>query len=190
MKTIRSFIAIALDAPIRRSVGRLLERLAEDKDGIKWVPIDNLHLTLKFLGDVDNVEVPRICDSIRAVCESIEPFDLEFAGASGLPNPSRPRVICVAVEDPSGLLCQLVRELETRLADLGFKPESRDYVPHLTLGRTRGGSRYASDAVIEKMRRENNCRIGAMRVDNVQLVASFLDKGGPTYQVMDTIELA
>ena len=72
---------------------------------------------------------------------------------------------------------------------MGFKPEARDYTPHLTLGRTKSGSRRAGSEVVERLQRDRATRLGSMSVDTVQLIASFLDKSGPTYQVMDTVGL-
>lgn len=189
MQTIRSFIAIPLTPEIRRNTTRLLAKLSQADDGIKWVPADHLHLTLKFLGEVDNTEVPRVCDVVREVCREYEPFDLAFAGTGGFPNIDRPRVLFAGVEDPSGSLCRLVEQLESELAELGFKREPRDYQPHLTLGRTRSGRRRASNEVVERLKQQSEAHLGTMIVDQIQLLASFLDKEGPTYQVMDTIPL-
>ena len=75
------------------------------------------------------------------------------------------------------------------LAELGFKQEPRDYVPHLTLGRTRSTSRLANSDVMERLAAEENTELGGMLVSSLQLIASFLDKSGPTYQIMDTIPL-
>jgi 2'-5' RNA ligase len=163
--------------------------LSEPDDGIKWVPIDNLHLTLKFLGDVDNTAVPHVCDVIREVCEPYGPFELVFGGTGAFPNLDRPRVLYAGVQDPSGSLTQMVTRLESELAELGFKPEPRDYTPHLTLGRTRSGSRRAGSEVVQRLLRDQTTELGSMRVDTVKMLASFLDKKGPTYQVMDTIRL-
>lgn len=189
MKNIRSFIAVPLNTEVGRSAVRLVKRLRQPGDGIKWVPTDNLHLTLKFLGDVDNTEVPRVCEVLHEVCSDFAPFDLEFAGTGGFPNLQRPRVLFAGVHDPSESLTQLVLQLERELAELGFKPEPRDYTPHLTLGRTKSGSRRASDEVIGRLEREHQTNLGGMSVDTVQMFASFLEKGGPVYQVMDTVRL-
>jgi len=189
MQSIRSFIAIPLSNPIRRHAVRLVSQLGQAGDGVKWVPTDNLHLTLKFLGDVANTEVPQICNLMRTVCDSYEPFDLSFAKVGGFPELERARVVYVGIEDPSGKLRSLVADLEASLADLGFKPEPRDYVPHLTLGRTRGGSRRIAADVISRIEQQREVVLGEMVVENMQLIASFLDKKGPSYQSMDTIEL-
>jgi len=189
MKTIRSFIAIPLADEVLRGAVRLLQRVSDPGDGIKWVPADNFHLTLKFLGEVDNVEVPNVCRAIRDVCEETRPFELAFAGTGAFPDFSRARVLWIGIDDESGELTRMVTELDERLAGLGFKREARDYTPHLTLGRTKGGSRRANPEVIEKLQQEQSIDLGVMQVDEVNLMASFLDKKGPTYQVMDTISL-
>ncbi len=189
MQTIRSFIAIPLDLAVQKTAARLVKRLAADKDGIKWVPTDNLHLTLKFLGDVDNVEVPKVCQYIEQACADIETIELTFSGALALPSREKTRMIGVHIDEPGGQLVKLVSNLERLLADLGFKPESRDYVPHLTLGRTRAGSRRASEEVLQRLEKETNAQLGTMRAEAVILMGSFLEKSGPSYQVMGTIEL-
>ena len=168
---------------------RLLHRLSASGDGIKWVPADNLHLTLKFLGDVENTEIPSVCNVIRGICQKYDRFQLRFVGTGGFPNLQRPRILYAGVEDTSAALTEIVMQLEKDLAALGFKPEPRDYIPHLTLGRTRGGSRRAGREVIERVAAEEQTELGSMVVDSVRLLGSFLDKQGPSYQIMDTIEL-
>ncbi|MEM1068223.1 MAG: RNA 2',3'-cyclic phosphodiesterase [Planctomycetota bacterium] len=189
MKTIRSFIAIPLADDVLKGATQLLQRVSHPGDGIKWVPSDNFHLTLKFLGEVDNTEVPDVCQTIREACQASQPFELAFAGTGAFPDLPRARVLWVGVDDASGELTRLVNQLDHKLADLGFKREARDYTPHLTLGRTKGGSRRASPEVIERLHQEAAVDLGVMQVDQMQLMASFLDKKGPTYQVMDTIEI-
>ena len=189
MKTIRTFIAIPLVDGVKQEAIHLIQRLKHPSDGIKWVPTDNLHLTLKFLGEVDNTEVPRVCDVLEDACEDIAPFELQFAGTGALPSLQRPRVLFAGIRDDSGQLTEIVAELERDYADLGFKPESRDYTPHLTLGRVKGGRGRASEEVITRLEAEQDLQLGNMMVDTIQVIASFLDKHGPTYQVMGTIEL-
>ncbi|WP_404305380.1 RNA 2',3'-cyclic phosphodiesterase [Neorhodopirellula lusitana] len=157
--------------------------------GIKWVPEDNLHLTLKFLGEVENVETPAICNVLADICSGFDPFELLFGGASFLPDVERARTLTVSIEDATNSLTQIVSLMEERYADMGFKREPRDYVPHLTLGRVRSGSRRASSTVIEKWQRHQDDQLGAMTVNKIQVIGSFLEKQGPTYNVMNTVEL-
>ena len=187
MNSIRSFIAIPLSSEIAQAAAKMVNRLKESGDGIKWVPTDNLHLTLKFLGEVHNTEVPQVCEVVQKICRSIEPFELHFQGAGGLPALDRARVIHAGVVDESELLTSMVSQLELQLAKLGFKPEVRDYRPHLTLGRAK--ARRANQEVIDRLQSEQSTVLGSMIVEEVQVIASFLDKHGPTYQIMDTIDL-
>lgn len=166
-----------------------MQDLRQPKDSIKWVPEDNLHLTLKFLGDVIDREVPTVCRAIRQVCQSVPPFRMEFAGTGGFPTNERPRVIWAGIVDGGECLATLVTRLETALAELGFKPEARDYRPHLTLGRAKSNLRCASAEVVDRLQRNANRKLGVMVADQVKLIASFLDREGPTYNVMDTIWL-
>lgn len=189
MKTIRTFIAVPLGDEVSRNAIRLIERLRQPNDGIKWVPTDNLHLTLKFLGEVNNTEVADVCAVLQNVCADREPFELRFAGAGGLPSIERPRTLIARMEDPTESLTEIATELDREYAELGFKREPRDYTPHLTLGRTKAGSRRPSPEVMERLLRETDIEIGMMVVDRIQVIASFLDKSGPTYQVMNTVDL-
>jgi 2'-5' RNA ligase len=189
VQLIRSFVAIPIPAAIQKSAANLVRRLSGDRDGIKWVPGDNLHLTLKFLGDVDNREIPKVCDCVRQCCDGVEPFHLHLRGAGAFPDPTRPRVVYAGVEDGGDSLTTIVAAMESALADLGFKPEPRDYIPHLTLGRTRGGSRRGSPELCDRITANYDFDLGETEVQRVVIMASFLDKAGPTYQVMDTINL-
>lgn len=189
MQTIRSFIAIPLPPTTQKSVAKLIRDLEQPGDGIRWVPTDHLHLTLKFLGEVTNTEVPNVCNAMRSVCQDIEPFELHYVGTGGMPNDDRARVLYVGVEDPTQQLTHLATSLETKMADLGFKPEPRDYRPHLTLGRVRSGYRSSHDEVMKRLLQHQETSWGDTTVDKVLLIASFLEKSGPSYQTMDTIEL-
>ncbi|TWT70250.1 RNA 2',3'-cyclic phosphodiesterase [Crateriforma conspicua] len=187
MQLIRSFIAVPLEKPVERSAVKLLKSLQQEQDGIRWVPAENLHLTLKFLGDVDNRQVPVVCEAIRSVVSQVDAFPLSFRGTMALPSDLKARVLCAGVDDPTQTLVQMVASLEKAMAELGFKPEARDYVPHLTLGRVRKTSRRANDDVLRRLRAQQDVHLGTMTADRALLMASFLDRGGPTYQVMATI---
>ena len=122
MHTIRSFVAIPLSAQVGKTARNLIRDLSREKDGIKWVPTDNLHLTLKFLGEVIDREVPAVCQALRRVCRDQQPFTLEFSGTGGFPTSDRPRVLWAGITQGAEELTELVSALETELADLGFKP--------------------------------------------------------------------
>ena len=100
MQTIRSFISIPVTPQVTGGAKRIIEKLRPLDDGIKWVPTDNFHLTLKFLGDVNNTEIPAVCKVIRGACKNVEPFELRFVGTGGFPNLERPRILYIGIDDP------------------------------------------------------------------------------------------
>lgn len=189
MHTIRSFIAIPLTGEVQRAARKIARELRSENDGMKWVPDDNLHLTLKFLGDVVDRDVPQVCNVIRECCQGTPQFEIEVEGTGGFPSDQRPRVVWAGITSGGESLVELVTRLEAGLAKLGFKPEPRDYRPHLTLGRVRSGSRAAAPEVVNKVVRFKHRRLGTMLVDQIRLYASYLDKEGPSYHVMDTVGL-
>jgi 2'-5' RNA ligase len=188
MQRIRSFVSIPLPGEIKNSVSKFIRKLARDDDGVRWVPDDQLSLLLKHLGDVENVEVPQICTVIRDVLEDVEPFELIFAGVGGFPGLDKPRTLYAGIEDPTGRLCQVVESLEIELAELGFKREPRDYRPHLPIGRVKGSRKRVSEAMVDALKDLPDPQFGEMIADEVEMIGSFLDKHGPSYHVMDTIE--
>lgn len=189
MQTFRTFVAIPIDTALQRELRNLIRSVSEVDDGIKWVPTKNLHMTLKFLGEVDNVDVPAVCNAAADVCANVEPFSITLAGTGGLPSIHKARVLTVSVNDETGRLAELVQGLEDAYADIGFKREPRDYVPHFTLGRTRGGSSRARDDVMQRLLKFNDQTFGTLTVDEIEMISSFLDKSGPSYQTIDHIEL-
>ena len=185
METFRTFVAIELPPEIRRDVAKLIG----DDRGVRWVPKDNLHLTLKFLGDVDNVDVPAVCDVAAEACGPIDAFEITLSRADAMPTRDKARTLAIAIDDPTGNLLRLVNDLDAGYADLGFRREPRDYVPNLTLARARGGSRRIDDAVVDDWLKRTAWTPRPMAIDRVNVTASFLDNEGPTYQTLEGIEL-
>ena len=189
METFRTFVAVALPPKLRGELGHLIADHASDGDGVKWVPPEILHMTLKFLGEVDNVDAAAVCDIAADACEDIAPFDVSLVRTGALPSPQRGRTLTMSIEDPGGHLRRIVSRMEDGYAAMGFRRETRDYVPHIALGRARGGSRRINGEVLERWLDPDNAGYGDLTIDRLEVVASFLDKTGPTYQTLQTIEL-
>ena len=102
MHTIRSFIAIPLPNRLQSAVGTILDSLSDDLSGVQWVPSDNVHLTLKFLGDVPDRDIPDVCKTLRQCRSKLKPFSLHLEGTGAFPSIDRPRVIWIGVDDASG----------------------------------------------------------------------------------------
>jgi 2'-5' RNA ligase len=128
----RLFTAIDLPSDILLRLERLLSALRPEAL-IKWSPLDNLHITTKFIGEWPEARVPELHDALRRVTRR-QPFDIELKGLGWFPNERSPRVLWLGVEGGTHL-SDLASETENALAPLGIAKESREFSPHLTLAR-------------------------------------------------------
>ncbi len=139
MSRLRVFIAVEPGKAIRSRCVSLQETLARSGTEVKWVEPDNLHLTLLFLGEVDERDLLPVCRAVAAVCAELERIDLSVEGVGAFPNPSRPRTIWAGVGAGAAELIALHDALEPPLMELGcYRREERKFSPHLTLGRVKG----------------------------------------------------
>lgn len=175
---IRSFIALELSEDVRRQLTNLLELLTQTYAAVKWVEPENLHLTLKFIGEVAEEEVEAIVGALKTVAQMTEPFSFTVKGVGGFPDLRRPRVLWVGVEKTPPLM-RLQQLVERAMEQLGYAPEGRTYHPHVTIGRVK------SLSGIEKIRAILNQYIdfdfGSVPVNHMILFRSDLSRDGPTY---------
>jgi RNA 2',3'-cyclic 3'-phosphodiesterase len=135
MEKIRSFIAIELPEDLKIEFGRLQSKLKVDKPRIKWVSPNSIHLTLKFLGDVDLAMTGQITQAMTESVQGVRPFDLHVQQLGVFPNPQRVQVVWVGLDGELDILSRLYQSLEDKMARLGFPPEKHGFTPHLTLAR-------------------------------------------------------
>ncbi len=133
----RLFIAMPLPSEVERELDRLLAQLRPMSDNVKWVPAKNIHLTVKFLGDTRDKLIPDIATAINEASAPYQPFKTTLDKIGAFPNLNRPRVIWVGGSVPIEDATHLAKEIDHRMTELGFEPESRPFKPHLTLGRVR-----------------------------------------------------
>lgn len=183
MRKIRTFIAVELSDAVRRRAGDLIERLQASGVRVNWVAPENMHITLKFLGDQTDDEVATVC---RAVLESVReqpPFEFECHGAGAFPNAKRPRTLWIGVRDGAESLRQLQRCVEEELAVAGYAREGRAFHPHLTLGRVRSGGP-GINHLVELLEKASTFPAGSAMADEVVVFGSQLQRGGPRYEVL------
>lgn len=181
---IRSFVAIALGEELHRELDRLLRRLQADAPPgvVKWVPAANIHLTLKFLGDIQPEQVEPILTALRREVADLSPFSFVVEGFGCFPGLRRPRVLWAGVRETTGQLQALQVRVERALNPLGFPPEERGFSPHLTLGRVRDGVRPAELREISGLiERTQIGKLGEQTVTSVILFRSDLRPAGPIY---------
>ena len=182
MSHLRAFIAVELPLEIRQNVQRATSSLRRDTGPlIRWVALENMHLTLKFLGDIPSENVEVLTQLTDAQADSFNSFDIHLSGIGAFPGPKRPRVIYIGIQAPAELE-EFQRQVESATRRLGYKPEERVFAPHLTIGRVR---QHVGGDDQQKIRRLLEAStidsLGTARVNSVHLYKSDLKPNGPVY---------
>jgi 2'-5' RNA ligase len=134
---IRTFICIEIPESIKERIGGLQRTLREIEAQVSWTKPSHIHLTLKFLGDVEAARIDGLCRAVERAASGIRLFDVEVSGAGCFPSPRSPRVLWVGFSNVPEQLRQLYSNIEDELARQGFEREKRKFSPHLTIGRVR-----------------------------------------------------
>jgi 2'-5' RNA ligase len=183
----RCFVAIELDHALRGPLLRLLrERLPASKH-VRWCGENQLHLTLKFLGDVDDKTLSRASDVIATASAGVEPFSIRLSELGCFPGPSNPRVLWCGISDETEGCARWLAVADPQLAELGFKREQREFRPHITLGRSR--DRAGADVLRRVLDEAPSPPAREMRVARVVLFESRLLGGGAEYHPVCTARL-
>jgi 2'-5' RNA ligase len=180
---VRLFVAVDIGAVLsaraaelsRELQGRAAEGAPRAK--ITWIPADRLHLTVRFIGEVDEEKAPAVCEALKAPVE-VAAFDLTLAGAGAFPKGGSPRVLWAGVTEGREELLAIEQEVTSRLAPLGIPEEERGYSPHLTLARVREPAGLRTTRLLEGLMDHS---IGTARIDAITLFQSKLSPKGPTY---------
>jgi 2'-5' RNA ligase len=183
MSVIRAFIAIDLSPEIHHKLEEVLEnyRAQLPKVSVRWVPVKNIHLTLKFLGDVSLSNINILTDMIQADVSNHHQFEISVGGSGAYPNIHQPRVIWVGVEAPQELSA-IHNEIEATTARLGYAREERAFSPHLTLGRvSRNTTSQDVKAISQYLEKTRVGFLGATWIDKVHLYRSDLHPSGAVY---------
>jgi 2'-5' RNA ligase len=192
MSVVRAFIALSLSPEIYSSLDQVIHQLQErlPRPVVRWVPAHNIHLTLKFLGDVSlsNLEILK---KILAVESGRQPpFEISVGELGAFPSIRRPRVIWVGIEAPPQLY-ELQRGIEAETARLGYAPEEREFSPHLTLGRVARNASTAEVRQLSDVLSEAKVGfLGAACIRDAHLFRSDLQPGGAIYTQLFSAPLA
>jgi 2'-5' RNA ligase len=189
---IRSFVAIDVPDQIKDELREVRERLRRDapERSVRWSRISGIHLTLKFLGDISQADLPNIKTTLDGVAQTQEPFTISVRGVGCFPNANRPRVVWVGVGDDTRHLASLQRAIEQSLVPLGFEAEKRAFHPHLTLGRAHRRARRADQRRLgEIITSADVGELGLVDVEIFRLMRSDLQPDGAVYTALKTFPL-
>ena len=183
MGLIRTFIAAELPLPLQDAIQKATSGLHKTlgDELIRWVPPHNVHLTLKFLGDVSPASLDQIKQILVTEAAQVESFAVQVEGLGAYPNPRRPRVLWVGLNAPASLTA-LQHSIDAAAARLGFESEDREFSPHLTIGRVRQNLSVAEQQKIRTALEEAQiANLGTAQVDAVYLFKSDLQAAGSIY---------
>jgi len=179
---IRAFIAIELPEQIHDNLRKLQDNLKEPMPDVRWIKYGNVHLTLKFLGDIESKRVDKIIKSIMDITEHFPSFTASLSGIGAFPNSRKPSIIWAGIDKGFNVISEIAREIESSMEKLGFPREKRPFKPHLTIGRVRE-IRHA-DMMAESLENLTIDDIGEFAVEKVSLIKSQLDPAGSIYTIL------
>jgi len=184
LETIRSFIAFDIDdQQVLRSLSQAQKALLGTGADLKIVEPENIHVTLKFLGNIPANMVDDVHEEMRKI--DFAPFDIRIEGLGVFPNPRNIRVVWTAIKDGADELRNIHKQLESNLRNLGFSSDPKGFSPHLTIARVRTGrNKNELTRIIEQMSKHE---IGVIKARCLRLKKSVLTPKGPIYSVLKEV---
>jgi len=181
-ENIRTFIAIELTPEIHHKLQQLQDVQKSAMPDVRWTKPGNIHLTLKFLGDVEVSRIDKISGIIKDVAGNFSPFEISLAGIGAFPNSRKPNIVWVGVEKGAGQLVELAKAIEDAMEKIGFPREKRPFKPHLTVGRIRELKH--PEATTKGLEQASVGELGSFTVQKVSLIKSQLDPKGSIYTML------
>lgn len=180
----RTFIAIEIPEDIRTKIASFQNKLKNSRAFISWVKPDNIHVTLKFLGEIKDDSLPGIELAVERIAGQCTSFPIAVLGQGGFPSLRRPRVLWVGIKEGGSLVQSMAKILEDEMQKIGFARENRDFNPHLTIGRVK------SQAHIEQVTRlmeSDQFNGGTFTAQEIVIMKSDLKSTGAVYTPLKKI---
>ena len=186
MADIRTFIAVDLPSEIKMDIDRLITDLRQDGSGIRWVKAANLHITLRFLGDIPEESITGLADAIKGNIGICDPFNLTLSTLGGFPNLKRPRVIWVGTDSGSDALMRLAEKVEQACVDSDFGKADKRFSSHLTIGRVKFSR--GLEPLISRIAK-TEFELSPFEIRDVAIIKSILSPAGPKYTRLSVVSL-
>jgi 2'-5' RNA ligase len=183
---VRLFIAIEIPQSVRSTFASLLKDFSSIAPQVKWVRAENLHVTLKFMGETQSAKLGPLQNALSAV-RSADPVNLEFRGLGFFPHEKRPRVFWAGME-ASANLKTLAEEIDQTTHPLGFSLEERPFTPHLTLARFQPPG--IPPKLLQAIQEKSAQAFGSLRTGEFHLIESKLKPTGAEYTTVQTFHFA
>lgn len=186
----RTFIAIELPPNIRDYLGNIENQLKTTGADVKWVSPGNIHLTLKFLGEIDDKKLIKVTEILETVASGENLFFIRLAGVGAFPNTNSPRVIWLGVDKGDEETKRIADALEEEIAKIGIPKENRPFSSHITIGRVRSGlNRIKLAQALNGLKDKSGEENLEFSVTKITLFESTLTPKGPIYAVLKEASL-
>jgi len=185
---IRSFIAVEIADDIRARLAEAQDALRAAGGDVRWSKPENLHVTLKFLGEISEANVGAACTIVEQVATAHSAFGIQLAGLGAFPSARRPRVVFAELIDASQTLFEMARELDKAMAEIGVERERKPFRSHLTLGRVKSPRGLAE--LTQAMSQRAQTQFGSQTVSRIVLMRSDLKPSGAVYSRVGAGQLA
>ncbi|MEK6680597.1 MAG: RNA 2',3'-cyclic phosphodiesterase [Nitrospirota bacterium] len=176
---IRSFIAIEIPDELKNDVLEIQKRFKAVSADASWTRTDGIHLTLKFLGNVEEKKIEDIKRILEEIARGTQRIKIKIGGVGAFPNQKMPRVLWIGIRNEDGALEGLYKRIDAELSEMGFEKEDRDFKPHLTLGRMR--SQKGREGIIKLLEESKDKELGVFIASDMRLVKSELQPQGAVY---------
>ena len=187
MNQVRTFIAIEIPSDIIEKISNFQDILKKEQASIRWIKSSNIHITLKFLGNVLEEKIDAIANAVEVAVQLIKPFTIEISKIGTFPNERRPRIIWIGAQSGDELLKLLAKNIDNEVHKLGFEKEKRSYKAHLTIGRVKQDKNIAG--VIHRLNNNENLHAGSFIADEVVVMRSDLHPNGSIYTPLKRIKI-
>ena len=188
MKVIRTFVAVLIARDLKDKMSEVQEQVKKLAPDVKWVAPENFHVTLKFLGNVREDELSKVCAAVEEAVKSFAPFELSISGLGAFPNPARARVVWIGIDKGREELTGLATAIDKHLVKLGFEKEDKAFKAHITIGRVKT-SKFLNK-LADEIGNVDADNLGTQQVSDVVIMQSELLRGGPVYSPLSVIKLS
>ncbi len=181
----RVFFSVEVPDEIKDNIEKLIGGLKLGP--IKWINKKNMHITLKFLGNVEDEKIESLEDTVAKLVKDFGSIKIGFGGFGAFPDPKHPRVIWSGINGGAGKLKELANKIEDALSQQGYGEEEREFSPHLTIGRIK--ENIDIEALSHFIEKNEHTDLGSFEAKDISLMKSTLMKSGPVYEELKQIRL-
>ena len=183
---VRAFVAVEIDDAIRAGLADIQDVLKKANGHVSWIPPQNIHCTLAFLGDVFQPAVDSASDALSGTVRGIKPFEVKISGLGFFGSARSPRIIWAGITESTPLM-ELQNKISAALLQAGLKPDLKPFNPHLTIGRVR--SNRNAPGLVRALEKNKDKIFGVLSVRRAVLMESRLAANGPSYFPLRSVAL-